>query len=118
VLDHLLGLTGGAASTGVALFVFGHIIATVVGGIALFRARAVPRLLAIASAVSQVLHFVALVILANQARCRQLPSDRPRLRRCRPELPSPGTPPNPSAQLVPRSPARVPASAEPTAAGV
>lgn len=67
LLDHLSNFTGGAASAAVALFVLGHILATVIAGIALFRARVVPRPVAVGLALSQPAHFVAFVILSNQA---------------------------------------------------
>jgi hypothetical protein len=49
----------------VLLFVVGHIVGTVLLGVALWRSRAVPRFAAAALAISQPLHFVAFVILMN-----------------------------------------------------
>jgi hypothetical protein len=66
VVDHLGQFSGGAAATGVALFVFGHIIAVVLAGIALYRSRAVARWIAVALIVSQPLHFVAFVVPGNR----------------------------------------------------
>jgi hypothetical protein len=47
------------------LFVFGHLIGTVILGIALWRARMVPSLLAIALAISQPIHLIS-VLLDNR----------------------------------------------------
>lgn len=49
------------------VFVLGHVIGTVLLGIALWRSCVVPRWAAGATAVSQPLHFVAAVILASHA---------------------------------------------------
>jgi hypothetical protein len=51
----LSGVTGN-------LFVFGHLIGTVILGIALWRSRMVPSLLAIALAVSQPIHLISVLI--------------------------------------------------------
>jgi hypothetical protein len=64
VLDQL-GLAGPALDLTYGLFVIGHIVATVVLGVALYRSRAVPRVVAVGLAVSQPLHFVAFIILQN-----------------------------------------------------
>jgi hypothetical protein len=51
----LSGLTG-------TLFVFGHLIGTVILGIALWRARMVPSVLAIALAISQPIHLISVLV--------------------------------------------------------
>jgi len=51
----LSGVTG-------TLFVFGHLIGTVILGIALWRARMVPSLLAIALAISQPIHLISVLV--------------------------------------------------------
>lgn len=51
---------------GVGVFVGGHVIGTVLLGLALLRARVVPRPAGWLLAISQPLHFVALVILGFQ----------------------------------------------------
>ncbi|MFN0091409.1 MAG: hypothetical protein ACKVWR_14260 [Acidimicrobiales bacterium] len=66
LLDHLSSFTGSAASAAVALFVFGHLVATVIAGIALVRARVTPRLVAVGLAISQPAHFVAFVVLGSR----------------------------------------------------
>lgn len=50
----------------VGVFVLGHVIGTVLLGIALLRARVVPQWVAVMTIVAQPLHFVALVILGMQ----------------------------------------------------
>ena len=47
------------------LFVVGHVLGTVLLGVALWLSRAVPRWAAVLTMVSQPLHFVAAVVLAN-----------------------------------------------------
>ncbi|MEO7981038.1 MAG: hypothetical protein ABI807_09130 [Sporichthyaceae bacterium] len=47
------------------VFVLGHVLGTVLLGIALWRTRQIPRPVAIALAVSQPLHFVAAVIVGS-----------------------------------------------------
>lgn len=47
------------------MFVVGHVVGTVLLGIALWLARAVPRWAAAATIIAQPLHFVAAVIVAN-----------------------------------------------------
>ncbi|HUG85031.1 MAG TPA: hypothetical protein VMM13_10725 [Euzebya sp.] len=47
------------------LFVLGHVIGTVILGIALWRSRTVPRVAAAMTAVSQPLHFIAAVVLVS-----------------------------------------------------
>lgn len=49
------------------LWVFGHIIGTVLLGVALLRARAVPRWAAWLLVISQPLHFVAAVVVPSRA---------------------------------------------------
>lgn len=49
----------------VVVFVLGHVIGTVLLGLALLRSRTVPAWAAILTAVSQPLHFVAFVILGS-----------------------------------------------------
>ena len=51
----------------VVVFVLGHVIGTVLLGLALLRSRTVPAWAAILTAVSQPLHFVAFVILGSPA---------------------------------------------------
>jgi hypothetical protein len=65
LLDHLNAL-GPVAITGI-IFIAGHVIGMVLLGAALWRAHAVPVWAAIAVLVSQPLHFVAFVIVGNQA---------------------------------------------------
>ena len=50
----------------VAVFVLGHVIGTVLLGLALLRSRTVPGWVAILTAVAQPLHFVALVIVGSR----------------------------------------------------
>ena len=50
----------------VGVFVLGHVIGTVLLGIALLRSRTVPAWAAIVTMVAQPLHFVALVIVGSQ----------------------------------------------------
>jgi len=47
------------------LFVFGHVVGTVLLGVAMWRSAAVPRWAAVATAVSQPLHFVAAIVLVS-----------------------------------------------------
>lgn len=47
------------------LFVIGHVLGTVLLGVALWRSHTVPRWAAVVTAVSQPLHFVAAVILGS-----------------------------------------------------
>jgi hypothetical protein len=48
-------------------FVLGHVVGTSLFGIAMWRSRAVPRWAAVATTISQPIHFVAAVILASHA---------------------------------------------------
>lgn len=50
---------------GMALFVLGHVIGTILLGIALWRSRAVPAWAAIMTIVAQPLHFVAAMIVGS-----------------------------------------------------
>jgi hypothetical protein len=50
----------------VAVFVLGHVIGTVLLGLALLRSRTVPGWAAIVTVIAQPLHFVALVILGSR----------------------------------------------------
>jgi hypothetical protein len=65
LLDQLLTFATPAQGLAVAIFVVGHVVGTVLLGVALFRARAIPRVLAALLALAQPLHFVAFVILQN-----------------------------------------------------
>ena len=47
------------------IFVLGHVIGTVLLGVAMWRSHAVPAWAAVVTAISQPLHFVAAVILAS-----------------------------------------------------
>lgn len=50
---------------GAVFFVLGHVLGTVLLGLAMLRGRAVPRWAAIATLIAQPLHFVAAIIVAN-----------------------------------------------------
>ncbi len=52
-------------NVGLAIFVVGHVIGTVLLGIALFRTRRIPTSAAWAVTVSQPLHFIAAVIIGS-----------------------------------------------------
>ncbi|MGI9084158.1 MAG: hypothetical protein ACR2FE_02565 [Aeromicrobium sp.] len=65
MLGRLAGTIHPTSDIAVAVFVLGHVIGTVLLGIALLRARAVPVWAAIATIVAQPLHFVALVVLGS-----------------------------------------------------
>lgn len=54
-----------ASDIAVGIFVIGHVLGTVLLGVALLRARVVPRVAAVATIVAQPLHFVALVVLGS-----------------------------------------------------
>lgn len=56
-----------AIAVGQAIFVAGHVVGTVLLGLALLRSRKVPAVFAWVLAVSQPLHFLALVVLGIQA---------------------------------------------------
>lgn len=55
----------GSANVAAGIFVLGHVIGTVLLGIAMWRTRVVPRWAAVATVVSQPLHFVAAVIVGS-----------------------------------------------------
>jgi hypothetical protein len=63
LLDH----THPAAQASLVVFVIGHVVGTLLLGLAVLRTRRVPAVLAWALALSQPLHFVAFVILGVQA---------------------------------------------------
>jgi hypothetical protein len=52
-------------SIAAGIFVLGHVVGTVLLGVAMWRSRTVPRWAAVLTVVSQPLHFVAAVILAS-----------------------------------------------------
>jgi hypothetical protein len=54
--------TGGVAA---GIFVLGHVVGTILLGVALWRTRVVARWAAVATIVSQPIHFVAAVIIPN-----------------------------------------------------
>ena len=51
---------------GIGLFVVGHIVGLILLGIALRRARVVPLWVAVATAVSQPVHFVSAVLIPSR----------------------------------------------------
>lgn len=53
------------AGLSTVVFVVGHVLGTVVLGVALWRADVVPRWAAVATAISQPLHFVAAVVVVS-----------------------------------------------------
>jgi len=65
LLGQLTSMDSPAAGVAVLIFVAGHVIGTVLLGLALYRARAVPRPIAVLLALAQPLHFVAFVVLQN-----------------------------------------------------
>lgn len=64
-LARLYGTTHPTSSIAGGVFVLGHVLGTVLLGIAMWRSRAVPLWAAALTVVSQPLHFVAAVILPN-----------------------------------------------------
>lgn len=64
-LGRLLGAVHPTSAIAGILFVLGHVVGTVLLGIALWRTRVVPRWAAVVTIVAQPLHFVAAVILAS-----------------------------------------------------
>ncbi len=54
-----------STSVALALFVLGHVLGTILLGVAMLRGRVVPVWAAIATIVSQPIHFVAAVIIPN-----------------------------------------------------
>lgn len=67
LLDHLNSFAVTPAPAAVAIFVIGHIVGTVLLGLALWRSRAVSPVFGWLLAVSQPLHFVAFVVLGIPA---------------------------------------------------
>lgn len=68
--DTLVGLYGSihpTSNVAAGVFVVGHVLGSVLLGIAMWRSRAVPRWAAVLTAVSQPLHFVAAVIVGSPA---------------------------------------------------
>jgi hypothetical protein len=65
LLGDLLTFSTPALGLAVLVFVVGHVIGTVLLGIALFSSRAVPRIVAALLTLAQPLHFVAFVVLQN-----------------------------------------------------
>lgn len=62
-LAELYGVMHPTSAIAAGIFVIGHVIGTILLGIALWCSRTVPRAVAAATAVSQPLHFMAAVIL-------------------------------------------------------
>jgi hypothetical protein len=65
-LAELAGTVHPTSDIAVGVFVLGHVIGTVLLGLALLRSRTVPTWAAIVTIVAQPLHFVALVIVGSQ----------------------------------------------------
>ena len=65
-LAELAGTVHPSSNVAVAVFVLGHVIGTVLLGLALLRSRTVPAWAAIVTVVAQPLHFVALVIVGSR----------------------------------------------------
>ena len=61
----MFATTHATSAIAAGLFVLGHVVGTVLLGVALWRSRAVPRWAALATIVSQPLHFVAAVVLGS-----------------------------------------------------
>lgn len=66
-LAEVAGTVHPSSNVAVAVFVLGHVIGTVLLGIALLRSRTVPTWAAIVTAVAQPAHFVAFVVLGSPA---------------------------------------------------
>lgn len=66
-LAELAGTVHPSSDIAVGVFVIGHVIGTVLLGLALLRSRTVPVWAAIVTVVAQPLHFVAFVILGSPA---------------------------------------------------
>lgn len=64
-LAELAGTVHPASNVAVAVFVLGHVLGTVLLGLALLRSRTVPAWAAIVTAAAQPAHFVAFVILGS-----------------------------------------------------
>jgi hypothetical protein len=58
-------VTHGSMNVAGGLFVFGHVVGTIVLGLAMWHSRMVPRWAALAVAVSQPIHFVAAIIVTS-----------------------------------------------------
>jgi hypothetical protein len=67
LLDDLMRFSSPHAATAVGIFVIGHILGTVLLGLALVRSRAVPVVVGALLVVSQPLHLVAYVIVQSWA---------------------------------------------------
>jgi hypothetical protein len=65
MLGYLLNFTMPALGFVILLFVVGHVLGTVLLGIALYHSRAIPRVVAVLLAIAQPLHFAAFVVLQN-----------------------------------------------------
>jgi hypothetical protein len=65
LLGDLLTFSTPAVGLAVLVFVVGHVIGTVLLGVALFSSRAVPRIVAALLTLAQPLHFLAFVVLQN-----------------------------------------------------
>lgn len=66
-LTRLLGAVHPTSDIAGALFVAGHVLGTVLLGLAMWTSAAVPRWAAVLTSVSQPLHFVAAVVLTSHA---------------------------------------------------
>ncbi len=66
-LTDLAGTVHPTSNIAVVVFVVGHVIGTVLLGLALLRSRVVPAWAAILTAVAQPMHFVAFVIVGSPA---------------------------------------------------
>jgi hypothetical protein len=66
-LAALYGHTHPAAAAADVIFVAGHVIGTVLLGLAMWRVRSIPRWAAVATVIAQPLHFVAAVIVASHS---------------------------------------------------
>ena len=64
-ITRLYQATHPTADVAIALFVAGHVLGTVLLGIAMFRSGAVPRWAAVLTVVSQPVHFIAAVIITS-----------------------------------------------------
>jgi len=66
-LTRLFEATHPSVDVGAGVFVLGHVVGTVLLGLAMWRSRAVPRWAAVLTMLSQPLHFVAAVVVASPA---------------------------------------------------
>ena len=64
-LTTLYSTTHPTSAVAEGLFVLGHVIGTIILGVALWRSRRIPRWAALLTIVSQPLHFVAAVVLVS-----------------------------------------------------